>query len=948
MLRTDLIRPVPDLLRENAVRHADRVAYSDGRRSVTYARLETRTRRVAGHLAGLGLHSGDRAMICLGNRVENVESYFALTRAGAVGVPVSPWSTDAELSYLLDDSGARLVVTDAAHAAQFGRLLGGHPELRIVLVGTGAPPPRCVSYEALAATEPVAPARDDLGLDEPAWIVYTAGTTGKPKGVVSTQRNCLWSVAACYVPIPGLSSADRVLWPLPLFHSLSHIVCVLGVLAVGASARILPGFSADEVLAAMREFRPSVLAGVPTVYHQLVRDGGAGVGGLRVCLVGGAVLPAGLRRSFEELFGVPLIDAYGSTETCGAIAMNWPSGGRVEGSCGLPVPGVAVRLVASGIDVDAGCEGEVWVRGPNVMVGYHNRPELTAEVLGAGWLRTGDLARFDESGFLTVTGRVKELIIRAGENIHPGEVEDVVRGVPGVVDVAVVGKPHEVLGEVPVAYVVPDPDGFDPAELLAVCHERLSYSKVPEEVYEIAMIPRTVGGKITRHVLLEQPARLRAAGSGQYGSLLRLDWVPCSLLFDPPALTGSLAVAGPDAAELVAGLRAVADGDLRAYASLGEVRAEPVPDVTVLVVPERGGPEDVAEAVGDGVRSMVAELTAWLADERLSASALVVATRGAVATSEREDVGELRRAPLWGVLRSVQAEHPGRIRVVDVETLDGAETGAALISAVTGPDPQSAVRSGVVLVPRLARVAVPAEPVPAIEPRGTVLVAGADGLRGAAIARHLATAHGVRQLLLMSADGWPDAAAAELTADFAAIGAELTLETGTAADRGTLESLLSNGKQPIAGVVNAEETGSRYPLEAVVRGIINLHELARDAGLFVLVTSAGGVLGGRVEQAAADAFGVALIQRRRHRGLPGLALAWGPLAEEGRSRFPGIGTMSTVDGLAMVDAALAADQGALSVLRIDTRDLRGPVPAAVLHDLIDLSMEGSEDVSLGS
>jgi acyl-CoA synthetase (AMP-forming)/AMP-acid ligase II len=935
MLRTELIRPLPELLREHAVRRADRIAYTDGRRSVTYARLEVRTRRVAGHLAGLGLQPGDRALICLGNRVENVESYFALARASAMAVPVSPGSTDAELSYLLEDSGARLVITDHARAARFRRLRERHPGLRIVLVGGGTPPPHCVAYEVLAAAEPGTAARDDLGLDEPAWIVYTAGTTGKPKGVVSTQRNCLWSVAACYVPIPGLSADDRVLWPLPLCHSFSHIVCVLAVAAVGATARIVEGYESPELPAAMREFRPSVLAGVPTTYHRLLAAGGGAAAGLRMGLVGGAVLPAGLRRSFEDRFEVPLIDAYGSTETCGAVAMNWPSGGRVEGSCGLPVPGVAVRLVdvVSGEDVPAGREGEVWVRGPNVMAGYHNQPAATAVVLADGWYRTGDLARSDESGFLTVTGRVTELIIRAGENIHPGEVEDVLHGVAGVADVAVAGKPHEALGEVPVAYVVPGPGGFDPAELLAVCHEQLSYAKVPEEVYEIAAIPRTAGGKITRHVLLEAPARLRSIGSGHYESLLRLDWIPRSRPFAPPAPTGSWAVAG-------SGVGVPA----RAYGSLAEVRAavaagEPVPDVTLLAPPEIGETAAVARAVAAGVRALVAELDAWLVDDRLAGARLVVITRGAVATGEREDVADLRRAPLWGVLRSVQAAHPGRIRVVDVEP---DTPGAALVHAATGPDTQSAVRSGVVLVPRLARVAVPAEPEPVAELRGTVLVAGADGVRGTAIARHLATAYGVRRLLLISADGWPEPAAAELTAAFAAVGAEAVLETGVAADRTTLEALLAREDRPLAGVVNAEEPSSRHPVEAVVRGIVTLHELTRDTGAwFVLVSSPCGVLGaaGRAEQAAVDAFGTALVRRRRFRGLPGLALAWGPLAEEGRSGFPGVAPMSTVDALAMTDAALAAGQGSLAVLRTDPVDLRAPVIPVVLHDLIDLSPE---------
>jgi acyl-CoA synthetase (AMP-forming)/AMP-acid ligase II len=242
-------------------------------------------------------------------------------------------------------------------------------------------PPGTVAYEELAATEPVDEAPDDLGLDEVAWMFYTSGTIGRPKGVLSTQRNCLYSVASCYIPVPGLSEHDRVLWPLPLFHCLSHIACILSVTVSGATARIMDGSSADDILTALREDRSTFLAGVPTTYHHLVGIAGRtglSLPDLRIGPVGGAVTGPGLRRSFEETFGVPLVDAYGSTETCGAITINPPDGHVVEGSCGLPVPGVAVRIVdpRTGQDMPAGQEGEVWVSGPNVMVGELLRPRL--------------------------------------------------------------------------------------------------------------------------------------------------------------------------------------------------------------------------------------------------------------------------------------------------------------------------------------------------------------------------------------------------------------------------------------------------------------------------------------------------------------------------------------------------------------------------------------------
>lgn len=220
MLRTELIRPLPATLIEHATRFGGKTAFSDSRRRVTYGELEARTRRIAGHLAELRLQPGDRAVIFLGNRVETVESYLAITRASGVGVPLNPYSSDEELSCFLADSAARVVITDPAHAEQLARVAGEAGIPRVVVTGDAAVRAGTVSFEQLATTEPAAPAADDLDLDDIAWMLYTSGTTGRPKGVLSTQHNCLWSVAACYVPVPALTAADRVLWPLPLFHSL--------------------------------------------------------------------------------------------------------------------------------------------------------------------------------------------------------------------------------------------------------------------------------------------------------------------------------------------------------------------------------------------------------------------------------------------------------------------------------------------------------------------------------------------------------------------------------------------------------------------------------------------------------------------------------------------------------------------------------------------------------
>ncbi|MGC5615404.1 class I adenylate-forming enzyme family protein [Georgenia sp. Z1491] len=521
MLNIDAVRTVPELLAEHAHAGQDKVAFVDDVTAVTYGDLDTRTSRLAGHLLAAGLKPQERVLMYLDNSVEVAEGYLAAPRSGLVTVCANPAAPAAELAHILTDSAARAVLTDQEHLDTVLELVPG-TDVDLVIV-TGAAPVdagavdgsvRIRRYDDLMAVEPDVQSPDSTGLDEWCWMLYTSGTTGRPKGVKLTQRSCLWVVAACWSTIADLGPDDLVLSPLPLFHSYALVLCVLAIVATGASERILRSFSPSKVLDLLANEPVTFFPGVPTMFRYLIDRSPTDrieAPHLRLCVSAGANMSADLNAEFEEFAQVRLLDGYGITETSTMVTLNSPTASRVLGSCGMPLPGLTVRLVdpASLKDVAPGDEGEIWVQGPNVMLGYHNLDGATADVLTNGWYRTGDLGQRDEHGFLRISGRVKELIIRGGENIYPAEVEAVLQRCDGVADAAVVGAPHPMLGEVPVAYVVP-PDGsaLDHEAVLSACRKDLSYFKVPAELIEVNEIPRTGSGKIRRFQLTKNRPEL--------------------------------------------------------------------------------------------------------------------------------------------------------------------------------------------------------------------------------------------------------------------------------------------------------------------------------------------------------------------------------------------------------------------------------------------------------
>lgn len=507
MLHTELIASVPELLERHRKARPDKVAYWDAVRSVTYSQLAGRTASIAAGLSAMGVRDGDRIAIYLPNSVDWIEACFAGLRCGAVIVPISYDAAEAEIAYRLSDADCRTVITTPARKEIIGRLTASaNASVSLVFAGTGAGEAG-LSLGELAGRS-LGIAADPADIDRSSFIIYTSGTTGRAKGVLLSVRGMLWIATACWAPICSLSEDDVVLSPLPLFHSYGLNLSVLGVLAVGASEHILERFSPQQVLELLQSGKYSVFPGVPTMFHYLLQraqESGVQRLGTRLCISAGAIMPAVLNRAFEERLGTTLLDGYGITETSTMVTMNWTRGTRPMGSCGLPVPGLATRIVDATTleDVPIGAEGELIVRGPNLMHGYHNKPAETAAALRKGWYHTGDLARSDPNGFLTITGRIKELIIRGGQNIAPAEIEEVVILHPQVIDCAVVGVPHATLGEVPYLFVVAEKSQLDVESLLAHCRASLSSYKIPEATHIVAEIPRTGSGKIMRFKLVE-------------------------------------------------------------------------------------------------------------------------------------------------------------------------------------------------------------------------------------------------------------------------------------------------------------------------------------------------------------------------------------------------------------------------------------------------------------
>ena len=493
-----MLLSLASVLAESALRHAERTALIAGSERVTYAQLWEQARRYAAHLRALGVRAGDRVGILLLNTADFPRAYYGALALGAVVVPVHALLTPGEIAYLLRDSGAKVLVSG-------GPLLAN--------ATTAATQAGIALLEARQLDDaPVATlvARDG---DDDAVILYTSGTTGRPKGAVLTQSNIVLNASVVVSDLFYAVPNDVFLACLPLFHAFGQTCVMNAAFRAGAAIVLMPRFEGGAAIDLMLAHDVTVFAGVPTMYIGLLEAAKerAHLPKLRMAAAGGSSLPLVVLEAFEATFDVPIYEGYGLSETSPVASFNQRDFGRKPGTVGRGIWGVELDVVNADVEeridvLPAGELGEIVIRGHCVFKGYLNNPEATRAAIVEGWFRSGDLGTKDRDGFITIVDRKKDMILRGGYNVYPREVEEVLMRHPAVKQVAVVGVPHETHGEEVVAVIVRSEEGTDVTDeaIIAWSQEHLARYKYPRHVHFTDAMPLGPSGKVLKRELRDR------------------------------------------------------------------------------------------------------------------------------------------------------------------------------------------------------------------------------------------------------------------------------------------------------------------------------------------------------------------------------------------------------------------------------------------------------------
>jgi long-chain acyl-CoA synthetase len=507
-------------LHETAKSKGNKLAYYFMGQACTYNELDESISKFASGLEKLGVGKGDHIALLLGNSPQFVISFYGAIRLGATVIPINPIYTADEIRYILDNGDVKAVIGFDMMIPVLEKMHSLLPKIEHFIIcepnqnESSFPDQenltifsKLKSFTNVIASGGIHFVGPELQQDDTAIILYTSGTTGKPKGAMLTHQN-LYSNAKDVGDYLKISEQDRVITALPMFHVFCLTVSLNAPLMKGATILIVPKFSPKEIFRLAKTYKATIFAGVPTMYNFLYQypDGNPlDLETLRLCISGGASLPVALLKNFQNKFNVSISEGYGLSEASPVTCFNPLDRPSKPGSIGTSILHVENKVVNElGEEVPVGEVGELIVRGPNVMKGYYKMPEETASALRNGWLYTGDLAKKDEDGYFYIVDRKKEMILVGGYNVYPREVEEVLYNHPDVVEAAVFGVPDRDFGEAVHSYVVSKNPNLTEAQLLEFCKSHLAKYKVPSSIEFIDELPKNTTGKILRRVLRAQ------------------------------------------------------------------------------------------------------------------------------------------------------------------------------------------------------------------------------------------------------------------------------------------------------------------------------------------------------------------------------------------------------------------------------------------------------------
>ncbi len=525
---------LPDFFHASVEEHRDKTAMTFYGTTFDFARLEALAEKMAASLAARGVKKGDRVALMLPNCPQYVVSFFATVRLGAIVTQINPMYVEREIEHILKDSGAETIVVYSEMYPRVKSVMDSTSLKNVVVVDLKGEPeglePGHLSFgEFLVADVDPAPRVEIDPADDVAVFQYTGGTTGVSKGAMLTHRNLVANTQQTldlFVDDPAaFSNNQSIVAILPFFHIYGLTCVMLFSIRQGLNQLLLPSFNPQGVMNLVRDNKPVLFAGVPTMYMALNSSGvdlkEYGFDQVRTYNSGGAALPVNLKRAFEQKVGRTLFEGYGLSEASPVTHFNPPFAGESrEGSIGVPVPSTDARIVdvATGTEeMPIGESGELVVKGPQVMKGYWKMPEETAGALKNGWLHTGDVARMDEDGYFYIVDRKKDMILVGGYNVYPREIEEVLFEHEDVAEAVAVGVPDEYRGETVKAFVVKmQGSGVTEEEILAFCKERLAPFKAPKSVEFRDELPKSTVGKLLRRVLVdEERAKMASSTTSQ-------------------------------------------------------------------------------------------------------------------------------------------------------------------------------------------------------------------------------------------------------------------------------------------------------------------------------------------------------------------------------------------------------------------------------------------------